>query len=433
MSNRPKISKLSNWLKAAKLSNVATRMFQDGRLDEAKEIFARSIALHPGIYEAWQNLGSTLIELGHHDEGRMAIANALRIKADDANAYHAMAVSLRLTNQIDEAIPWCQKALQLDPTREQSRLQLAHLRLLQGDLLMGFRLHEWAREDAYNKSWVHKSWNGQDQRGLKILILGEQGFGDDLHFVRYVKQVKSLGAKIILGCKPPLARLFRAMPEIDVVHPFNEPPPDFDYFCPVMRLPYIFETTLSTIPGEVPYLHADPDDIATWSERLSKYGTGMRVGLCWAGAARKHDPKVNRVDQRRSMRLSDFAPLAAVPNVTFFSLQLGDGSGQDAPDGMHLVDLTSHIRDFAHTAALIENLDLVITVDTSVAHLAGGMAKPVWMLSRFDGCWRWLMDRSDSPWYPSMQIYRQSQIGDWGPVVAQIASDLNQATMARTK
>lgn len=204
--------------------------------------------------------------------------------------------------------------------------------------------------------------------------------------------------------------------------------PEFQWQCPIPSLPLAFRTTLETIPRDVPYLRADPDAAAAWRSRL-KALPGLHVGLVWAGDPRPDHPlEVRAIDQRRSISLARYAPLAAVPGVTFVSLQKGAGARQAAspPPGMDFHDFTSELNDFADTAALVEALDLVITVDTAVAHLAGALGKPVWILSRFDACWRWLSNRTDSPWYPTARLFYQPAPHDWDNVMAAVAAALRE-------
>ncbi|HXE55992.1 MAG TPA: glycosyltransferase family 9 protein, partial [Tepidisphaeraceae bacterium] len=207
----------------------------------------------------------------------------------------------------------------------------------------------------------------------------------------------------------------KGMHELAIV---GEPLPPFDVFCPMMSLPAVFNTTLQTIPADVPYLKPDPTRVEQWRERIAQEPASLKVGLCWAGNAGLKE------DAKRSMDLSRLAPLASVPGVRFYSLQKGEAAKQSAPPAMELVDWTAELTDFADTAALIQNLDLVISVDTAVAHLAGAMARPVWVLHRFSPDWRWFLDRPDSPWYPTMRLFRQPKMDDWETPVREMTDEL---------
>jgi hypothetical protein len=212
----------------------------------------------------------------------------------------------------------------------------------------------------------------------------------------------------------------------------GEAVPAFDLYCPLLSLPLACRTTLDTIPRHVPYLAADPSQVERWQGRLAEL-TGLRVGICWSGDPRRHLPSANIIDRRRSTALAAWAPLAAVRGISLVSLQKGPAAEQLArpPGGMTIHDWTDELHDFADTAALIEALDLVIAVDTSVAHLAGALGKPVWMLNRYDSDWRWLTGRDDSPWYPSLRLFRQQQPGDWAGVIERVRTELDVAAQSR--
>jgi hypothetical protein len=267
-------------------------------------------------------------------------------------------------------------------------------------------------------------WEGEDLAGKSILVHCEQGLGDSLQFIRYLAPLARMAGSATVITYPPLANLFRSIPGVEVTTAYDGSA--FDHHVPLMCLPRLFGTTLETIPAQTPYLAADAEKVERWAERLSHLGARIKVGLVWAGESRRDNLGAHAIDQRRSMRLAQFAPLAGVPGVQFVSLQTG-GPSQEArnpPAGLRLADMTGDLQDFSDTAALIANLDLVISVDTSVAHLAGALAKPVWILSRFDGCWRWLNGREDSPWYPTARLYHQKAAGAWDDVVQRVSEDL---------
>jgi hypothetical protein len=266
--------------------------------------------------------------------------------------------------------------------------------------------------------------------GQRVLVWHEEGFGDTLQFARYLPLLSQLGAEVTASVPAPLVRLLRGMQGVAVIQADDGSPPPHDFQCPFFSLPRAFGTTTGNVPKE-PYLAADPALAAAWAARLPQ--DGLRVGLVWAGQARPWLHRVNSVDRRRSVDLAAFAPLAAVPDVRFVSLQAGTAAaqGQDPPPGMELTDPMESVGDFADTAAIIANLDMVVSVDTSVAHLAGAMGKPVFLLDRYDNCWRWLHGRTDSPWYPTMTIFRQPKPGDWGTVMHRAAAALASPAIAR--
>ncbi|HIJ63675.1 MAG TPA: hypothetical protein HPQ04_13360, partial [Rhodospirillaceae bacterium] len=262
-------------------------------------------------------------------------------------------------------------------------------------------------------------WTGEPGEGRRLLITAEQGLGDTLQFCRYAPLAAARGWRVVLAVQPPLVRLLAGLPDICQVVPWSDEPMPSDAHIPLMSLPWVFATRLDSIPA-APYLRAQPAAVETWRRRLlERHGLGRKIGLVWAGAART-DPLSRSVDGRRSMRPALLAPLLGCPGALYFSLQK-DGPPAAPP----LIDYMEEMADFADTAALVSALDLVISVDTSMVHLAGALGKPVWMLDRFDACWRWLENRDDSPWYPGLRIFRQPAPGDWPAVVQRVAEALS--------
>lgn len=392
-------------------------MFWAGNLRDAEKVFRATLRIAPNLYEGWQNLGSTYTESFDLERAKSCLMKAVQIDPSRPTAYLALAVAYYLGRNCKESIFCGENALRLNPSDKDANLIVAQARLLSGDWANGWSSYEKSRLSDYNMDFP--LWSGEDVQGKRVLLLCEQGYGDDLHFIRYAKPLHDLGAYVIVGCKPPLTRIFRNVPGVDKVVPFDSLPPDFDFYCPLMRLPFVFKTEVHSIPADIPYLFAD-EGYAIESQKL-------KVGLCWAGAARKHDPKTNRIDRRRSISLDEFDSVLSQSGADFFSLQKGDGAEETHP----LLDnfAVSGFRDFFDTASFMLNLDLVITVDTSVAHLAGGLGKEVWMLSRFDGCWRWLMEGDKSPWYPTMTIFRQEKPGDWSGVINRVIVALRERTL----
>ena len=267
-----------------------------------------------------------------------------------------------------------------------------------------------------------------DIAGKTILIHAEQGLGDTLQFCRYVPDVAERGANVIFEVPKPLLATMSTLRGAVQIVAMGDPLPDFDMHCPLLSLPLAFATRLETIPSKIPYLAAPDGKIAAWRDRLGERKR-PRVGLVWAGNPRKELPGSNRIDQQRSIRFDQLAPVLDVAGCEFYSLQKGDDAvmqfrGSTLRD--RVVDWTDELQDFSDTAALIENLDLVIAVDTSVAHLAGALAKPFWLLNRYTTCWRWLLDRDDSPWYPTARQFRQDERRDWNDVMARVQAALRQ-------
>ena len=301
-------------------------------------------------------------------------------------------------------------------------------RLAQGDMPAGWEEYEWrwkmTRLIKARRNFAQPQWRGEAAGGQTLLIHAEQGLGDTLQFCRYAKLAAARGLRVIMEVQQPLVRLLRGLPGVDLVMARGEELPAFDFHCPMLSMPLVVGTTITTIPSAASYLHADETEVAAWRTRLAAMANqGFRIGLVWAGAA------MAGADRRRSLAPDRLAPLCDLSGLHFFSLQKG---GPAAPARFLLTDFMHEIDDFADTAALIANLDLVISVDTAVAHLAAALGKPVWVLNRFDSCWRWLVGRRDSPWYPSLRLYRQQRPGDWTPVLAEIARDLHTVRETRS-
>jgi hypothetical protein len=277
------------------------------------------------------------------------------------------------------------------------------------------------------RAFAQPLWTGEQPVARRTILLhAEPGLGDTLQFCRYAPLVAAQGARVVLEVQPPLVRLLKRLEGVAQVVAAGDALPDFDLHCPLMSLPGAFATTPETVPGSVPYLTADPTQQAAWHDTLAGL-PGRRVGLVWAGSARAWLPHAAALDRRRSMRLADMAPLAGVRGCTFVSLQLGPPAAQlnESSTGLAIYDVAAALGDFANTAALVANLDLVIAVDTAVAHLAGALGRPVWLLNRFDTCWRWLQGREDSPWYPSLRQFRCGAHEDWANVMQRVTAALD--------
>ena len=416
--------------------NLGNALQDKGLLDEAVAAYGAAIQIRPDSAEAHNNLGSALRQKGQLDEAVAAYREAIRLKPDYADAYGNLGGALAVNGQADDAIAACERAIQLKPDLAEAHFTRSVMRLLKGDFAQGWAEYEWRwrRKDAPPPRWNFPQpiWRGPDPSGRTILVHAEQGFGDMLQFVRYAPLLAGRGAKVIVECHPQLKSLLQGMKGVERVLAAPEPLPPFDLHAPLLSLPPAFGTTLETIPAEVPYLRADPDLVEAWRARLAADGgpsTMLRVGLAWAGRS------TYKADRDRSVSLSALAPLAEVKGVRFHSLQKGEPARQarTPPPGMNLVDLTDELKDFADTAALIANLDLVVSVDTAVVHLAGAMARPVWTLIPSVPDWRWLLDREDSPWYPTMRLFRQTARGDWGGVVNRVAHELRNLAACNSR
>ncbi|HEX8958111.1 MAG TPA: sulfotransferase, partial [Burkholderiaceae bacterium] len=275
--------------------------------------------------------------------------------------------------------------------------------------------------------------------GKTILLYGEQGLGDILQFIRYARSIAQRGATVHVLVPQALQTLIASCPGVSAVFTSDRLLAPFDYHCALMSLPLLCGTELSSIPAETPYLSSSAEKQAWWRERIGQASraslhnglrTGLRVGLVWAGNPRKHDSGAHAADRLRSLRFEQIAPLLDVEGVEFYSLQLGEEAVAQLNGDPRVIDLTADLHDFEDTAAFVSNLDLVISVDTSVVHLTGAIGKPVWILNRYNTCWRWLAEGMDSPWYPTARLFRQSDFGDWDGVVADAKRALSELACA---
>ncbi|HYH39831.1 MAG TPA: tetratricopeptide repeat-containing glycosyltransferase family protein [Azospirillum sp.] len=396
------------------------------RLEEAVGAYRRAVALSPGFLQAYVQLGSALLALGLAEESLAACRAAATLDPAPSAPHNNLGNALKALGRVDEAEQAFAAAVARAPEDPLIRLNHALALLTLARFEAGWEAYEarWRTGMVRPRHFTQPQWDGEPLEGRTILLHAEQGMGDTLHFVRYAPLVAARGGRVILEVQKPLLRLMQGVGGVERVVAQGDPLPDFDLHAPLLGLPRAFATRLDGIPGAVPYLRADPAAVGSWRARLP--ADGLRVGLVWAGEARKGVPHANRIDRQRSLALAQLAPLAGIPGVRFVSLQKGPPAEQlrDPPPGLDVLDLMDGVADFADTAALVETLDLVVGVDTSVIHLAGALAKPVWVLSRFDGCWRWLLGRDDSPWYPTLRLYRQDRPLDWTGAVARLAADL---------
>jgi Tfp pilus assembly protein PilF len=424
-----------------------------GRIEEAVASYRESLRLNPVSVAALNNLGDALTLLGQTDEAEQALREALRRKADFPEAHNNLGIALARQGRLDEAERHHRESLRLNPAsasahnnlgnvlREQGQFaeglacldQALRLRpdyaeahrnrgmtlLLLGDWEQGWREYEWRRRCPEARPPERLPlWDGAPLGGRTILLRAEQGMGDTLQFIRYAPIVQQRGGRVVVACPASLVRLLTAAPGIDRVLTAENEGIAVDVWIPLPSLPGIFGTTPTTVPGRVPYLFADPALVAEWRQQWASL-QGFKIGIVWQG-----NPK-HSGDRWRSVPLSAFAPITALGGIHLFSLQMGAGCEQipSFAERFPLVDLSGSLRDFMDTAAVLMNLDLVITVDTAVAHLAGALGVPVWLALPWPAEWRWLLEREETPWYPSMRLFRQTKRGDWESVFTRIAAE----------
>ena len=409
-------------------NNLGNALLALHRTEEAADSYRLALDFRPDFPDAHYNLGNAVLELGRSGEAADSYRRALGLRSAFPDAHYNLGNALKDQQRLAEAADSYREAERLRPGYAEAMMNEGLARLKLGEFEVGWQRYEarWRVRTAQPHRHRQPFWDGAPLEGRSILLHCEQGLGDSLQFVRYARLVKERGATVILLCPEPLARLFSAVGGVDLVVTERDRIPPCDCQAPLVSLPMLLGTTMANIPADVPYLHSQPELVEAWRQRLGPAGGEIRIGLVWAGDPRSLHAEANRVDRRRSMRLAQFAPLAGLPRVRFFSLQKGDAARQtlEPPPGLAITDWSDDLHDFADTAALVTNLDLVISVDTAVAHLAGGLARPVWLLSRFDGCWRWLCGRDDSPWYPTLRLFHQPAPGEWAPVVDQLREAL---------
>jgi Flp pilus assembly protein TadD len=417
---------------AESLQMLGAIAHQTGRHDLAFDLISRAVASDPGEASSHSNLGNLLLQQGRLDEAVACYRRALDLKPEFPEALNNLGNALRAQKRLDEAVVSYRMALGVRPNDPETHYNLAMALLACGDFAAGWEEHEWRWKTPYlvnsRRDFIQPQWRGEAAEGQTLLVHAEQGFGDTLQFCRYAPLAAARGLRVIVEVPRTLAGLLRGLPGVDCIVVRDEALPPFDLHCPMLSMPLAIGTTMTSVPSEVPYLRADTAQIAAWRRRIAALeNPGPRIGLAWAGNPRSQLPSAAAVGKWRSITADRLAPLFEPRGLQFFSLQK---EGSAPPEHFPLIDVMGEIEDFAGTAALIANLDLVISVDTSVAHLAAALGKPVWLLTCFDPCWRWLVERRDSPWYPRLRLYRQPKPGDWDTVLAEVTRDLHDLTAA---
>jgi tetratricopeptide (TPR) repeat protein len=403
-----------------------------GRPKEALAQAEAALAFEPDSAAALNLRAGALVALGRMDDAVAGFRRAAAADRSDPGALSNLGTALATEGRFDDALAALDAAVRLAPDDPVVRLNRAIALLKAGWLIEGWAEWEWrhrqpGRERLPPALMLPPLAEHGDIAGRTVFVHHEEGFGDTIQFYRYLSLLAQEGARVLLWAPQPLARLLGSQPErLEIVTDTMRLPP-FDYHCPINSLPHVFGTTIESVPGKAPYLCADQGLMRHWADRLP--AGACRVGLVWAGEPRPHDPAAQALDRRRSLALHRLESLLDVESAVFVSLQKGAAARQVfAP--VH--DPMTEVTDFADTAAIIANLDLVISVDTAVAHLAAAMGKPVFLLDRYDNCWRWLAARTDSPWYPTLQIFRQPRMGDWAPAI-RAATEALKAFIAESR
>ncbi|MBU7442129.1 tetratricopeptide repeat protein [Paraburkholderia fungorum] len=403
-----------------------------GRAADALASCDHALALQPGYPDAWSNRGNALSDLNRPHEARESYQRALELAPAFADAWNNLGLTQVDLNEHAQALHSYERALTVNPAAAETHWNRSLCLLQLGQLEAGWAEYEWrwerSRIKASRRTFAQPLWLGDFSiNGKTILLHAEQGLGDTLQFCRYAKTVSKLGAKVVLEVPRELMRLMSTLDGVNQLIEAGHALPPFDCHCPLLSLPLACKTDLASIPSKTPYLFADPQASREWHERIAAPAQKcLNVGLVWAGGNRPHVAELRKNDARRSITFERLAPILDVPNVRFFSLQKGPAARQLQHDDSHLdvIDYTEELDDFADTAALVANLDLVISVDTSTAHLAGALDKPVWILNRFDTCWRWMLERTDTPWYAQAKLFRQPALGDWDSVIRNVRDAL---------
>ena len=407
-------------------NHLGVLLNDQGRSSEAIENYRLALGFDAKYAELYNNLGIALKEQEQFAEAIENFKYALRLEPEFAEAYYNLANSLRDQGLCAEAIDKYRKAIQLKTDYAQAHWNMSLALLLNGDFAEGWKEYRWRRNAELNHvtDYHHSGkprWDGSSFAGKRLFVHYEQGLGDNIQFVRYLHKVKARGGTVILETLKPLINLFKdflCIDELVEYHHGKSSSVSFDIYTSLMDLPNIFGTTLETIPSDVPYIYADRAKAEYWQNELA--GPDFKVGIVWAGSP------VHGNDRYRSCSLECFAPLSDIQGVRLYGLQKGHAAAQiqQLNGTMSITDISNKFEDFTDTTAAIQNLDLVISVDTSVLHLAGAMGKPTWALLPYAPEWRWMLNRQDSPWYPTMKLFRQKEWGRWEPVFQQVTREL---------
>src|SRR5579883_912096 len=418
--------------KSADLHNcLGVALAKGEKFTEAIAAYREAIRLKPKMASAWSNLGNALRSSGQVEEAEKSLREALRLFPDYPEAHNNIAIALVQLGRDDEALKHYDEALRLRPEYPEARMNRSLIWLASGDFARGWPEYEWRFKvrPMKNGGPPGPRWKGESIEGKTLLLTAEQGLGDSVQFIRYAPLAKERGARVVFDCPEVLASLIATCPGVDQVFSRNKPPgPVYNFHIPLLSLPGIFGVPPDAAIPQVPYLTPDPARVEHWRNELAAV-PGLRVGIAWQGST------IHKGDKLRSVHLTRFAPLAAVPGVSLCSIQKGTGWEQLADQSaasMSVIDLGTRTKiEMMDTAALMMNLDLIVAVDTAVVHVTGALGRPVWVAVPFAADWRWLRRGETTAWYPTMRLFRQTTHGDWDGVFNRIADELTAAARAK--
>lgn len=414
-------------------SNRGNILKELGRYDDALIALDKAIELNPNYAEAYSNKGNVLQDMHRYEEAIVWYDKAIALQPNYAEAYSNKGNALAQLQYYEEALRSFDNAIGINPNYADAYWNKASVQLHCGDFIGGWENYEsrWFIQNPIPHKYAHIARLDSIHQlfGKRVLVWAEQGLGDGIQFCRYIELLAAYGPKITLEIPESLIGILDSITGFcTLTSSLKNSLTEFDCQVPLLSLPRLFKTTLLSIPAKIPYLQVNNAKQCNMKEQIA-FGKRLKVGIVWNGGFRKNSQWLWLINQRRNIALDQIAQLQDVVGVDFYSLQKGDPAESELRERHHevwssLIDCAPYLNDFSDTAALMECLDLIISVDTSSAHLAGALGRPVWILNRYDSCWRWLHGRTDSPWYPTAKIYQQSKPGDWDGVIEKVRADL---------
>lgn len=412
--------------------NLGILTYEQNNIDEAITYFWKSLEVKPNVYLSYYNLGNAYRERNEFNLSADCYHKAIELKKDFDDAHYNLGVVCEKRRELTKAIECYKSAIRYNPKNLNAQWNLALLYLQLGNFPKGWPKYEVRKErnKSAKRTFSKPALTMESVNGKKILVYCEQGLGDSIQFARYLKILKACGAYIIFECKPQLTWLFKNFNGIDELiseYDYKEMNIGYDYNISLLSLPLYFNTVLETIPSEVPYLKANPDQVHKWEAKIKneKY---INIGIAWSGAG------ANITGKDRSCSLKDFSPLFSINGIKLYSIQKSENGDEILNSKFPVINFDNlDSVPFQDTAAIIENLDLVISIDTSIAHLAGAIGKPVWTLLPYYSDWRWLLDRKGTPWYPTMKLFRQSEPGNWNNVFGAVADEIKRILILKAE